>query len=512
MLCLNVLILSGNIVETLENKSGILYQKSKFFLYRVLTYFTFLLLPIYLQKEVNISRPVSVVVMVLYCMFIMGQWFLLGKEIDHRLKIYFRVNSSIDRIVYRLFMGMFFMTIYFNIINLLPGKWVYNIFWITWVVLGLFYSWPTRGKIIQESVSSNFHEYRYLDRFEKTILFLIVAMFVASIPEFPNLATANSLKLFFDPSERISGAFWSFLQVNYYPFKKYPDLFKIAWCVHFYFLTTSMYLMTFYAILRYFVSRRLAVLGVFALISSWSFSKILALNFGNSLLTSYSILWIWTLLWCTKSSTYRSGLFVGLVGAWGIVIDKTNIILFGMQLFALHTLFLKNKTYWYRRQFFKYNTFGVILGVLVFLLSTSTLEFKIAESFASSFVDIWSLIERKAFFILSLFGFCIFFGKVLYQKKDSTKLINLPSDKMNEFAFGVGLLFLSGLVFESRFFKDFSILWLLAFLSVIPIELIFQKIRRLRSSRNMIYMIYIIICLLDSHFEGRVKILLRMFN
>jgi len=44
------------------------------------------------------------------------------------------------------------------------------------------------------------------------------------------------------------------------------------------------------------------------------------------------------------------------------------------------------------------------------------------------------------------------------------------------------------------------------------LEVLFQKIHRMRSQRNMIYLIYIIICLLDSHIEGRIKIWLNFFN
>lgn len=445
-------------------------------------------------------------------MFIMGQWFLLGKEIDHRLKIYFRVNSSIDRVVYRLYMGMFFMTIYFNIVGLMPGKWIYNIFWTTWIFLGLFYSWPTRGKIIQESVTTNFHEYKYLDRFEKTILILIIAVLGISIPEFPSLSNANTLKLFFDPNERVSGAFWSFLTVNYYPFKKYPELFKIAWSMHFYFVTISLYLMTFYAILRYFVTRRLAILGVFALVSTWSFSKILALNFGNALLSTFSIIWLWSFLWCIKSSTFRSGLFFGLVGAWGVVIDKTNMVLFIAGMLSVHFFFLRDKTYWYRRQFLKYNSLGVILGVLVFLLSTSTLDFSLNFNLQALMQEFKGYVERKSFYTLSLLGLIVIVREITLRRNSAVKSENFQMDKLFEFICSLGILFVAGMIFESRFLKDFSALWILAFLSVIPIELIFQKIRRLRSSRNIIYVIYIIICLLDSHIEGRIKILLRMFN
>jgi hypothetical protein len=499
--------------KTLGKKSSIIYLKSKFFLYRALIYSSFLLLPVWMQKTLHLSMPFQVLIMIFYCSFIASQWFLLGKEIDHRFKIYFRVNSSIDRVVYRLFMGMFFMTIYFNIVDLFSEKWTYNIFWVTWAILGLFYSWPTRGKIIQESVTTNFHEYRYLDRFEKTILILIFVMFFVSIPELPNLFSINSLKLFFDPAERASGAFWNFMKVNYFPFKKYPVLFKLAWSIHFYFIVLSMFLLTFYAVLRFFVSRRLAILGVFALLSSWSFNKILANNFGNSLLTSYSVLWLWALLWCTKSSTYRSGLFMGLVGAWGIVIDKSNVVLFLIQLLAIHFLFLKDKTFWYKRQFFKYNLFGIFSGLMVFMLSTSTFDLNIVDNIQIVFKEFMRLFNRKAFYIVSVFGFgLMMYHYALSFKKEKTSFLNVAVEKLHQFMFALLTIIFSGLFLNLRTFSDFSVLWLLAFFSILPIELVFQKIRTLRSSRNMIYVIYILICLLDSHFEGRIKIMLRLFK
>jgi hypothetical protein len=49
--------------------------------------------------------------MLAYIMFMGGQWYLLGKEIDHRLKIYFRANSSIDRVLYRLIIGQMTMMV-----------------------------------------------------------------------------------------------------------------------------------------------------------------------------------------------------------------------------------------------------------------------------------------------------------------------------------------------------------------------------------------------------------------
>ncbi len=497
-------------VKTLEKKSDIFVEKTKFLSFRLVTYFTFLLLPIYLQKEVNLAPIWQIIAMIFFSMFIVSQWFLLGKEIDHRLKIYFKVNSSIDRVVYRLFMGMFFMAIYFNLLSLLPHKWSYNIFWVTWVVMGLFYSWPTRGKIIKESVSTNFHEYRYLDKFEKTVLFLTVVMFFTSLPELPNLFSTGSLRLFFDPGEKVSGAFWNFISINYIPFSKYPQLLNLSWSVHFYFVTMSLFLMTFYALLRNFVSRRLSLLGVFALVSSWSFSKILANNFGFTLLTTFSVVWVWSTLWSTKSSTYRSGLFIGLLGAWGTVIDKSNIILLVVQLLLIHFVFLKEETYWYRRQFFKYTLLGVFLSISLFFFSTSNVSVQMIESINIIYAELTRLFFRKSFFILSIFGLGVFIYKLIGQtRSEKNQVLNISHDLSMKVAISILCLILIDILFSSRTFQDFSILWPLAFFSVLLIEVIFQKIRHLRSRRNMIYAVYIIICLLDSHFEGRVKILLR---
>ena len=77
--------------NTLANGSNIFKLKWKFFTYRIVSYFSFLLIPVYVQKGLEL-RPIALAaLMTLYILFIVSQWFLLGKEIDHRLKIYFRV-------------------------------------------------------------------------------------------------------------------------------------------------------------------------------------------------------------------------------------------------------------------------------------------------------------------------------------------------------------------------------------------------------------------------------------
>ena len=72
----------------MEN-SGILIEKSKFFLNRAVSYFSFLLIPVWIQKTLELNFLTQALIMLLYMLFMAGQWYLLGKEIDHRLKIYF---------------------------------------------------------------------------------------------------------------------------------------------------------------------------------------------------------------------------------------------------------------------------------------------------------------------------------------------------------------------------------------------------------------------------------------
>ncbi len=496
--------------NTLAPRSGILYLKSKFFIIRVVTYFSFLLLPIWIPKTMLVSPAIQAVAISLFILFICSQWFFLGKEIDHRLKIYFRVNSSMDRLVYRVFLGMFFFFIYFNFLSYLPGKWINNAFWTTWAVLGIFYSWPTRGKIIRESMSSNFTEFRYLDSFEKTLVTLILTLFVISIPDLPTINNHEALKLFFDPNEHISPIYWNFLKVNYYPFLKYEELFRLAWSLHFYFVNLGLFLFCFYAFLRFIISRRLSLLGIFALLSSWSWTKLLVADFGVSITTTYSLLWIWSLLWVIRSSTYRTGLFFGLVGMYGVLINKLWVVLWVPHL-VLIFYFLNDKTSWFKRQLFRYASFGLSLSLII-VLATTTRNFSLINFDAGYFEQISYIFQRKAFFALAPIGLLL--GVMSYKNVNWSLLKNfkLNVEYLRYITVSVVILSLFNLVTGSGIFTGFSLMWIMTTLSLIPLELIFQTMSRLRSSRNMIYLIYILICLLDSHFEGRVKVLLRIFE
>lgn len=494
------------------NNSRIFKQKTKFFLYRIVSYFSFLLIPLWIQKTLSLKLGSQVFLMGLYILFLSGQWYLLGKEIDHRLKVYFRVNSTMDRLIYRCLLGNMALLIIFNMMSLIPFSFVKHFFWGFWVVLGLFYSWPTRGKIIEETVSTNFGEFNFLDNFEKTILMLIGLLFVFSIPELPIYENSETLKLFLDPKEKIHPLFWNYLNFTFFPFAKFPKLYCLGWVMYFYTFGLGLYLMTFYAVLRYFLSRRLSILGVFAVLSSWSFAKILNKDFASSITTSFSVIWIWSLLWTSKSATYRIGLFMGLLSFWGMLINVNYMYLFPIHILFILFISLKEKTFWFKRQILKYVTLGVALILIVGLYSFEEWPSLAPFSFTEFLKEYGSYLDRKAFFNLSTIGVIAIIYFFMVESKKQILQIRFDHQKLKEIIIGIVALILTGMVFEENLIHHFSLVWIIAFLSLIPLEFIFQTISRLRSKRNLIYGLYILICLLDSHFEVRLKLFSKLFK
>ena len=504
-----------NKLSNLESK--IIILKSRFFLTRTLGYFSFFLIPIYVQKSLVLPYYLKILLMVLYSAFMLGQWFLLGKEIDHRLKIYFEVNSSVDRIVYRLLLGMTFIFLVYNLLNFFTYKWSNNFFWFFWILCGLFYSWPTRGKIIEESVSTNFGDIKFLDSFEKTLLFLICVFFVFSVPEFPKISNYNELKTYFMTSLPLGSHFWAFLKMNYLPFLKYFSLFKVGFFIHFYFVGMGIFQLIFYSLLRHFFGRRLALLGVFAVISSWSFSKILSTNLISSHLSIYTVIWVWTGLWVVRSSTYKSGLFLGVIGFLIALIDPRVSLLILVHSAICYLFFVKYKMKWFQKQFFKYFSFGFILSILMFLFWCFFSKGQVIRGDLGSLLilqkNILHELSEKAVFSLSFLGAGLVCFKYIYpmNKKISSGLF-IDMKKMFLVLISITSLALYAILIAPSMISGFAILWPIAFFCLIPIEFIFQLSTRFRSNRNIIYLMYILICLLDSHFEGRVKIFLKLFE
>lgn len=498
--------------NTLEKSSNIAWEKSKFFINRLLIYFSFLLLPVWIQKTLETNIFVQSLLMMAYLMFMGGQWYLLGKEIDHRLKIYFRANSTIDRILYRVIIGQATMMIVFNLMSFIHEDFVRHFFWGFFVVIGLFYSWPTRGKIIEESVSTQFTEYRYLDAFEKTVLFLTIAIFFTSMPSFPFLSNLETLKLIVDPDEKMHGQLWNYLHMNFFPFRKFPHLVNLGWSMHFYYINFSLYLLAFYGIMRFFISRRLSMLGLFALVSTWSFALFLKKDPYLSATTCFSVLWVWSILWCIKSSTYRSGLMYGLLCYVGVVLNFNFVFLFPTGLGLLYFFFLKESTDWYRGQFVKYTMLGMFL-ILVTMITQIDLRF-FEDTFTLKEINhhFGIIVRRKSFYALSFIGLISLLIMNFKPNRKALTVLTIDVRRLREFSILVLCLIVMGLFVEKDLAHSFGLLWFVVFLCILPLEWIFQSISRLRSRRNFIYMIYVIVCLLDSHFEGRIRILYNFYQ
>ncbi len=498
--------------NTLVKNSSIGWEKSKFFVNRAVIYFSFLLLPVWIQKSIEVNMFVQSLLMLAYLMFMAGQWYLLGKEIDYRLKIYFRANSTIDRILYRLIIGHATMMILFNLMSFIPDSIVRHFFWGFFVVVGLFYSWPTRGKIIEDSVSTQFTEYKYLDSFEKTVLFLTLAMFFTSMPSFPFLNNLETFKLIVDPEEKMNGQLWSYLQMNFLPFRRFPHLINLGWSMHFYFVNFVIYLLAFYGILRFFISRRLSILGLFALVSTWSFALFLKKDTYACASTTFSVLWVWSILWCVKSATYRSGLMYGLLCYIGVAFNYNNVFLFPVGLALLYFYFMRETTDWYRNQFVRYTTLGMFLILMTLLTHIDLRFFDQAMSFHQFHVYLSTLIRRKAFYALSYIGLVTYLIYVLKPKNKFFSVLNIDRQRLFELGVLVLCLVGLGLFVDKDAIRGFGALWIMVFFSLLPLEWIFQSISRLRSRRNFIYMIYVLVCLLDSHFEGRVRMLYNFYQ
>ncbi len=498
--------------NTLTNNSDIWWEKARFFISRILIYFTFLLLPVWIPKTLEINIFVQSLMVLLYLLFMAGQWYLLGKEIDHRLRIYFRANSSIDRVLYRVIIGSATMMLIFNVMSFIPDSVVRHFFWGFFAILGLFYSWPTRGKIIEESVSTQFTEYRYLDSFEKTVLFLSIAMFFFSMPSFPFLSNLETFKLIIDPEEKINGQMWSYLQMNFFPFRRFPHLVNLGWSMYLYFVSFIFYLLAFYGILRFFISRRLSILGIFALVSTWSFALILKRDLFACSATTFSVLWVWAILWCIKSATYRSGLMYGLLCYIGVVLNYNHFFLFPIGLVLLYFFFLEDHTDWYRGQFIKYTFLGLFLIVLTLLTHVDLTFFEDGLTLAQMNTWISTLIKRKAFYSLSVIGLV---ALSILVWKPKFKLLNtfiIDVKRLRELVILVSIVIILSLLVERNLMIGFGLMWFVVFLAILPLEWIFQTISRLRSRRNMIYLVYVLVCLLDSHFEGRVRMVFDFYR
>jgi hypothetical protein len=328
----------------------------------------------------------------------------------------------------------------------------------------------------------------------------------------PKFESESAIRLYLDPKEFISSVYWDFVKVNYIPFYKYPVLSKLSMTLNFYVVGTSLMLLALYSLLRYFFSRRLALLGCFAMISSWSFSKSLNAQPSDVLVSSYYLLWTWSIFWVAKSSTYRSGLFAGLIAFYGVVVNPSNIFLMPFNFILIYSVGFFDKTFWFKKQFARYQLAGVLL-IFIWLIVGNMEEQFMLGLHKNLLKEWWQILDRKAFYMLAIVGAPLL---AYYIKKDSKTNVTKMFHDVHALKLlsgcvvcGIALNFVIPRLFSA---SSFSFMWMLIVFSLVPIELIFKSMHRFRSNRNMVYLIYIIALVLDGHFEGRLKIMLRVLK
>jgi len=487
--------------------ANIMLEKWQFFLQRFFLYFGFLLIPLWMNRVVETTPLFQLGVLLSYIVFLFAQFYLLAKEVDHRLKISVRAQSSTERILYRLVIGQSFFLLYFFLLNYIPQGIYHHFFWATWAIMGVFYSWPTRGKIIQEGIASDLHEFRFLDGFEKTILVLLVSTCILSIPSVPRFESLETLRLFLDSKERMSDFYFNFIGHVLFPFNKFSSLYFYGWSVYLYLISTTLFLLASYCLFRFFFSRRLSLLGLYALVSSWAFSKNLQINFFLLLLGAFAVLYIWSLYWASRAGNYRSGLIVGSVLLWGVWLDHSLFLLWPVSVLYFWFWGLRHTHLWYKQHFFKYTLFSFFMSLLVLLDHGVGIKLTNRDDWESLGHALKFVFEQKSFLYISIVGLVLLLLAKIYPWLDrQAKFIN-QEKKFSDLIIIAFILILVGLVFSQELIGSYLFLMILGFFSLIPLEILFRHLQSLRSQRNLIYLIYILICLVDSHLEGRVKIL-----
>src|SRR5690606_25641169 len=109
-------------------------------------------------------------------------------------------------------------------------------------------------------------------------------------------------------------------------------------------------------------------------------------------------------------------------------------------------------------------------------------------------------------------GIVILSAKFFMPTHKISQYIQIEREKIFQVSITLFCFLFLSIVFDKELTMYFSVMWIFPFLSVIPLETLFQAILRLRSKRNFLYLLYILICLLDSHVEGRFKIITRLFE
>jgi len=441
----------------------------------LINFLKFFILPlglIKLHSSININFSIDYIfafLLTIYFLFICNvQGFLL----DRKFKIYYRLNSSIDRPLYRMIFGLSFFHLLMMLGSLINTEFHKTFILVVWITIGILYCFVKEKRKSQDLVNL-LQEYKNFDYFEKLslVIFLIIAFI--SFPGVVELKDTASYFSFYDPENLLTRSIRIFFSDSLLVFMK--EGFNLEFHFYlFYFVFILIIPTCFYSLLRHFYSRRLSLLGILTFISAW------------------------------QSSSYRSGLFYGLLAFLGQSVNPASFFIFSIMMALFYFIFYRESSVWYRIQFIKYNLLGILGMVALFIFNPIE---RVNENIYL-FENVMKLIQGKDILILFFPGALIILYQLILKQE-------LKSDLYNKWA---QLLIISSVyTITSSFFATsfIGLSFTLAFLiivSLFPIEKIFKQLYGFRSKRNLIFATYILICLLDSRLEARVKTLLKMIN
>jgi len=419
----------------------------------------------------------------------------VGTQLEVRFKIFYKTNSSLEKFLHRLFSGKIFFFIFsFLVFTLIPEKFYDFIFWFIWGVCIIFYSWPTRKKILENSYSNLAMPYRFLSPIEKSVIALTLLLFIIISPLPSTALSFQEILLSFSTKEiLLHSSYKHFISFLYWPFLNHPNSISFIWTLHHSLLEGGICLLAFYATLRYIFSRKTSILGVFFLVASWPFSLLLRESLGNFFITSFCLFCLWSFLWAWQSQTYRIGIHLGNLCLWGSIIHPWGAIVpLGIIGTLLYTTSLQ-KTLLMVKQIAKYASVGFLLSVVIFLLRGPEKDHSLP--FGLYFSHFFSYFFKKETYILAPIGFFI----LIFSR-------NFLSLSSLQFSFTFFLFCFIGLFFMApSLLIGTHFLWPIIFLSLIPIDFLLHLLKENKAKRGILYFLYFILILLDSHLDGHLR-------
>ncbi|MAW07249.1 MAG: hypothetical protein CME61_03090 [Halobacteriovoraceae bacterium] len=480
----------------MESSDNLVKNKINFSLKRLLYFVLFTLFSYFVSFS---SRSISNFTYSIFTIiFIAYNFYLTGDLIEYVLKIHYRAFSSLDRLISKILLGLFFTSITFFLSRdfFTSSFFIYTL----WAINLIYFIYPTRSRLYDFSVRSHFSEFKYLDKTEKIILFFIFLMLLFSVP---------TGSLFFSISNQSEGLILFNSMVDALGVNLNKSIRLIS---YHYVLTGSLAMLISYSVFRRFFSRRVCLFGIFLIQTNWSFYKLY--NADPEVLTYafYMLSLLWLYFFVRKSLSYKSGFLMGLILPSAII--SLFDIFFSFSLLFIFTAFnlIRNKNYWFFLQFLRYLLPGVIFCLL--LVSAYKLPlFDLNLSFENSVEVLLQALKRKGFLVTGTFSFAIILLGSLGISKVS--LDWLKARQFNKILWPCLFIYLLVLYFfgvvEIPSIITLIIIYF-TFMSLVFTDFIVWSLSDKRDYRTIFMLLIFLMALLDSHFDGRVKNFISFFN